>query len=286
MKSRLVLLLVFLFAMFTVNSSADVFEIPNSEISVRVDGSLDEIEWADAGHVQFTAVNGELIDVRVKYDVLESSLVFGVTIPDSSFAVYDRFFIYVDNDDDIELGPQPDDFLIGLSRDTEYSGNYKRDFEFYRVVGTGSEWDINNLLFDSRFLAAPFGKLDLARMETSEGWGFEMKMSLDRDPVQKLGLVFKQNDMDNGMASLIYYPEAPPGATNYPTNWYHAVIPLYNISEPVETTEDAPEPETTEPETIEPEIPNEIPGYPYISIFVGLCLITLINKKLIYNTNI
>ena len=285
MKSRLVLLLVFLFAMFTVNASADTFEIPNSEISVQVDGLLDEIEWVDARHVQFTAVNGELIDVRVKYDVNEGSLVFGVTVPDSSFAVYDRFFIYVDNDDDIELNPQPDDFLIGLSRDTEYTGNYKRDFEFYHVVGTGSEWDINNLLFDSRFLTAPFGRLDWARAETSAGWEFEMKMSLDRDPVHSLGLVFKQNDMDEGVASLVYYPQDQPGTTNYPTNWDHAVIPSYSPPEP-ETTEDNPELETTEHETSEPEITNEISGYPYLSIVFGLSLIVLINKKLIYNTNI
>jgi len=286
MKTRLFFLLVLIGAMITINVSADTFEIPNSEISVQVDGSIGVSEWADAGHVKFTAVNGEDVNVKVKYDVVEESLVFGVTIPDSSFAVYDRFFIYVDNDDDIELNPQPDDFLIGLSRDTEYTGNYKRDFEFYHVVGTGSEWDINNLLFDSRFLNAPFGKLDWARAETSEGWGFEMRMSLDRDPVHQLGLVFKQNDMDGGLASLIYYPEDQLGATNYPTNWSHATIPSYTQPEPVETTEDSPEPEAVEPETSEPERPNEIPGYPYLSILVGLCLIVLINKKLIYNTNI
>ena len=78
MKSRLVLLLVLVCAVLTVNVSADTFEIPNSEISVQVDGSLDESEWADAGHVQFKAVNEEVIDVKVKYDVGDGALIFGV----------------------------------------------------------------------------------------------------------------------------------------------------------------------------------------------------------------
>ena len=56
MKSRLVLLLVLICAMLAVNVSADTFEVPTSEISVQVDGSLDEFEWADAGHVLFKAV--------------------------------------------------------------------------------------------------------------------------------------------------------------------------------------------------------------------------------------
>lgn len=202
------------------------------------------------------------------------SLVFGVTVPDSSFDVPDRFFIYVDNGDDIGSGPQPDDFLIGLSRGTEYSGNYKRPFDFYRVVGTGSGWDINNLLFDSRFLTAPFGKLDWARAETGEGWGFEMRMTLDRDPVHRLGLAFKQNDMDGGSASLIYYPEDQPGATNYPINWAHAIIPSYTPPVQTEIIDDSAEPELQEPETS-----NEIPGYPIISILIGLCLIIVIKPN-------
>ena len=138
MKFWLALLLVLAIATLAVSVSAETLDVPNSEISVQIDGLIDDAEWADAGHVQFTAVNGGDIDVMVKYDVAQASLVFGVTIPDASFDVYDRFFIYVDNGDDIESGPQPDDFLIGLSRGTEYSGNYKRDFDFYRVVGTGS----------------------------------------------------------------------------------------------------------------------------------------------------
>lgn len=167
------------------------------------------------------------VDVHVKYDALEDKLCFGGTVPDASFDAHDRFFIYVDNDDDIESNPRPDDFLIGLIRDTEYSGNYKRNFEFYRVVGTGSEWDINNLLFDSRFLTTPFGKLDYARAETGEAWGFEMTTSLDRDPVHQLGLAFKQNDIEDELESLIYYPEDQPSAVNYPTNWISGVIPSY-----------------------------------------------------------
>jgi hypothetical protein len=274
MKFRLALLLVLAIALPSVAVSADTFDVPNSEVSVMVDGSISEAEWADAGHVQFTAVNGGEIDVMVKYDVAQASLVFGVTIHDASFDIYDRFFIYVDNGDDIESGPQPDDFLIGLSRDTEYSGNYKRDFDFYRVVGTGSGWDINNLLFDSRFLNAPFGKLDWARAETGDGWGFEMSMTLDRDPVHLLGLAFKQNDMDGGSSSLIYYPEDQPGATNYPTNWAHAIIQSYTPPIQAETVEDI-----AEIELQVPAISNEIPGYPIRSMLVGLCLIIVITPK-------
>lgn len=271
MKSRLALLLVLVFAALTVSVSAETLDVPNSEVSVTVDGLIDELEWADAGHVQFTAVNGGEIDVMVKYDVADASLVFGVTIPDASFDVHDRFFIYVDNGDDIESGPQPDDFLIGLSRGKEYSGNYKRDFDFYRVVGTGSEWDINNLLFDSRFLAAPFGKLDWARAETGEVWGFEMRMTLDRDPVHILGLAFKQNDMNVGSSGIVYYPEDQPGATNYPTNWEHATIVSYTPKAPAETIEDIPTPE--------PDVSNGIPGYPIMSLILGLVLINVFNAK-------
>jgi hypothetical protein len=271
MKSRLALLLVLVFAALTVSVSAETLDIPNSEVSVTVDGSIDELEWADAGHVQFTAVSGGGIDVRVKYDVADASLVFGVTIPDASFDVHDRFFIYVDNGDDIESGPQPDDFLIGLSRGKEYSGNYKREFDFYHVVGTGSEWDINNLLFDSRFLAAPFGKLDWARAETADGWGFEMRMTLDRDPVHLLGLAFKQNDMNGVSSGLVYYPEAQPGATNYPTNLGHAKIQSYTAKSPAETIEDIQAPE--------PEVSNGIPGYPIMSLILGLVLINVFNAK-------
>ncbi len=277
MKSRLFLVLVIGFAMLVVNASADTFEIPNSEISVQVDGSIDELEWADAGVVKFTAINGEEIDVRVKYDVALSSLVFRVTIPDASFDTYDLFLIYVDNDGDIELSPQPDDFLIGLCRDTGYSGNYKRNYDFGRVVGTGSGWDINNLLFDSRFLTAPFGKLDWARKEATDGWSFEMRMALDRDPVHELGLVFKQQDIDGDSSSLIYYPENQPGATNYPTNWANAAIPSYIPPESVEVAEETPEPEVVEVE--DPQPSNEIPGYPIISMLIGLCLIAAFNAK-------
>jgi hypothetical protein len=274
MKFWLALLLVLVCSALTVTVSAETFEVPNSEISVLVDGSLDESEWADAGHVQFTAVNGEAIDVRVKYDVAVASLVFGVTVPDASFDVHDRFFIYVDNGDDIELSPQPDDFLIGLSRGTEYSGNYKRSFDFYRVVGTGSGWDINNLLFDSRFLTSPFGKLDWARTETGEGWGFEMRITLDRDPVHRVGLVFKQNDMNSGSSSMVYYPIDQPGATNYPINWAHTTIQSYTPRAPTETVE-----ATQEPEPEESEITKGIPGFPFISVILGLFLITAINTK-------
>ena len=272
MKSRLALLLVLVFAALTVSVSAETLDVPNSEISVMVDGSIDEAEWADAGSVQFTAVNGGAIDVMVKYDVAQASLVFGVTIPDASFDVHDRFFIYVDNGDDIESGPRPDDFLIGLSRGKEYSGNYKRDFDYYCVVGTGAEWDINNLLFDSRFLAAPFGKLDWARAETGEVWGFEMRMTLDRDPIHLLGLAFKQNDMDVGSSSLVYYPEDQPGATNYPTNWDHATIQSYTPKAPVEIIDDIPAPE--------PEVSNGIPGFPVMSVVFGLVLINVFNARL------
>jgi len=271
MKSRLALLLVLVFAALTVSVSAETLDVPNSEVSVTVDGSLDEFEWADAGHVQFTAVNGGEIEAMVKFDVADASLVFGVTIPDSSFDVHDRFFIYVDNGDDIESGPGPDDFFIGLSRGKEYSGNYKREFDFYRVVGTGSEWDINNLLFDSHFLTAPFGKLDWARAETGEGWGFEMKMTLNRETVHLLGLAFKQNDMDGGSSGLIYYPEDQPGATNYPTNWDHATIQSYTPMVPAETIDDIPAPE--------PEVSNGIPGYPIMSVVLGLILINVFNEK-------
>ena len=273
MKSRVFLLFIIIIAMNTVNASADTFEIPNSEVSVQIDGSIDELEWEDAGIVKFTAINSDEIDARVKYDVVEGSLVFGVTIPDTSFDTYDLFVLYVDNDGDIESSPQPDDFLIGLCRDTGYSGNYKRNYDFGRVVGTGSGWDINNLLFDSRFLTAPFGKLVWARKETSEGWSFEMRMTLDRDPVHELGLVFKQQDIDEGSVSLIYYPEDQPGATNYPTNWSHYTIPSYTPPDPVEVIETISEPETNTPKTS-----SDIPGYPLISILVGLCVIVVIKS--------
>jgi hypothetical protein len=273
MKSRLFLFFVIIIAMLAVNASAETFEIPNSEVSVQIDGSVDELEWKDAGIVKFTAINSDEIDARVKYDVVEGSLVFGVTIPDTSFDTYDLFVLYVDNDGDIESSPQPDDFLIGLCRDTGYSGNYKRNYDFGRVVGTGSGWDINNLLFDSRFLTAPFGKLVWARKETSEGWSFEMRMTLDRDPVHELGLVFKQQDIDEGSVSLIYYPKDQPGATNYPTNWSHYTIPSYTPPDPVEVIETISEPETNTPKTS-----SDIPGYPLISILVGLCVIVVIKS--------
>ena len=280
MKSRLVLLLVLVCAVLTVNVSADTFEIPNSEISVQVDGSLDESEWADAGHVQFKAVNEEAIDVKVKYDVGDGALFFGVYVPDSTYDIYDRFFIYVDNNDDMEKSPQPDDFILTISRGTAYMGMYHRYYDFHRIVGTGTGWDINNLLFDSRVLAGPFRKLEWNRTETGDGWIVEMKMDLNRDHAKAfdLGLVFKQTDVEGDSETTIFNPFEQPDATNYPTNWTHATIQSYTPPAPTETIEDSPEPELDDP-----EISNEMPGYPFISIFLGLYLITLINTKLIKN---
>lgn len=275
MKSRLVLLLVLICAMLAVNVSADTFEVPTSEISVQVDGSLDEFEWADAGHVLFKAVNGEAIDVRVKYDVVEGALFFGVYIPDSSYDIYDRFFICVDNNNDIERGPQADDFILTISRGTAYMGMYHQYYNFSRIVGTGTEWDINNLHFDSRVLAKPFRKLDWVRTETGDGWIIEMKMDLNRDQskVFYLGLVFKQTDVDGNSEITIYQPLEQQDAMNYPTNWIQATIQSYMPQASTETIED-----TSEPEPDDPEISNVIPSHPLISIIIGLWLINVINQ--------
>jgi hypothetical protein len=117
----------------------------------------------------------------------------------------------------------------------------------------------------------PFGKLDWARAETGDGWGFEMRMTLDRDSVHLLGLAFKQNDMNGGSSSLVYYPEDQPGATNYPTNWDHATIQSYTAKASAETIKDIPAPE--------PEVSNGIPGYPIMSVILGLILINVFNAE-------
>ncbi len=280
MKSRLVLLLVLICAMLAVNVSADTFEIPTSEISVQVDGSLDEFEWADAGHVLFKAINGEAIDVMVKYDVIEGALFFGVYVPDSSYDVYDRFFICVDNNDDIERGPQPDDFILTISRGTAYMGMYHQYYNFSRIVGTGTAWDINNLYFDSRVLAEPFRKLEWVRIETGDGWIIEMKMDLNRDQSTAfdLGLVFKQTDIDGDSETTLFQPLNQPDTINYPSNWIPATSQSYRPQAPPDTIED-----TSEPKLDDPEISNDIPGQPLISIIIGVWLITLINQKKLKN---
>ncbi len=275
MKSRLTLFLITLWALPTISVYGDPVEVPNSETSIVLDGILTETEWSDAELVPFTAVNGETIDIKLQFDVAEDKLCFGVTIPDTSFDTYDLFFIYVDNDDDIESRAQPDDFLIGLCRDTGYSGNYKRNYEFAHIVGTGTGWDINNLLFDTRFLTAPFGKLDYIRIETGDSWGFEMTMSLDRDPVHKLGLAFKQKDVDGDSATLIYYPEDQPGAVNYPTSWFSAVIPTYT---PIPLEETPVEIPVEQPDPEEPNAPIGIPGFPVGSLITGLSLILVLRR--------
>ncbi len=98
-----------------------------------------------------------------------------------------------------------------------------------------------------------------------------MKMTLDRDSVHSLGLAFKQNDMDGGSSGLVYYPEDQSGATNYPTNWDHATIQSYTAKAPAETIEDIPAPES--------EVSNGIPGYPIMSVVLGLVLINFFNAK-------
>ena len=274
MTSRLVLILVTVFALIIVNAyAADSFEIPNSEIGVQVDGVLDESEWADAGQVRFVAVNGETVEVMVKYDAVEDSLFFGVNIPDSSFDDYDRFFICVDNNDDIELNPQPDDFILCISRGTAYMGMYHQYYKFYRTIGTGTGWDINNLHFNSRVLAEPFRKLEWNRTEAEDAWVIEMMMDLNRDQTMPhdFGLVFKQTDVDGDTATTIYHPEYQPEAINYPTNWTPATIPVYTLQAPAGAVE-----EITEPE---PELSNGIPGFSFFSIILGLWLIMNSSRK-------
>ena len=107
-------------------------------------------------------------------------------------------------------------------------------------------------------------------------------MSLNRDNAQtsELGLVFKQTDVDGDSESTIFQPHDQPDAIHYPTNWAHTTIQSYTPQASTETFEDTPEPEPDDP-----EISGDIPGHPLISIFLGLCLITLINTKLIKNNH-
>jgi hypothetical protein len=277
-NSKLTLILITILAILTVNTHADnTYTIPNNENSVQIDGIINESEWIDSKTVQFTAVNGEIVKVWAQYDVIETRLCFAVNIPDSTYDNYDRFFICIDNNNNIEKNPQPNDFILCFSRGTAYMGMYHQYYDYYRVVGTGSEWDINNLRFDSRILSKPFRAIHWSRTETRDTWIIEVAMDLNRSLTQNFdfGLVFKQTDTSEGLSDTVFYPLFQPEAGNYPSNWMHASIPFFSQEAVVEDVDGVSESQGVLDSS---EVSNRIPGFPILAICFGVILFSANNR--------